>query len=217
MKKVIVFFGLFYNFLSFAQSFHIDDTSVVLIKNTSQSPAHWYIEILSDLTVDTTLRWQTTFSNIPPDWEINFDTQSTNHPIIQDGDSADFTLLSGLGFPQKLIIGAMLNNTPGNGIVYFDIYNPNAPSFKQTISYEFIVSSLGINELIEEGFIQILNDILYFENGKATSIEFFTLSGQLVAKDTYIAQFNCNQLPKEQAYIVRLIQNNMSYCFKWLR
>lgn len=217
MKPFLLIFSLLTSIFSNAQVFHVDDTSAVLIKTTNQSPAHWYIEVISDVAVDTTLRWKTTFSNIPTAWDINFDTQSTNHPIIHDGDSSDFTLLTGLDFPQKLIIGAMLNNTPGHGIVYFDIYNPLTPAVVQTISYEFIVSALGINELLNEGIIQLSNDVLYFENGKATNIAFFTLDGKLVAQDKNVELFNCKLLPKQQTYIVRLIQDNKTYSFKWIR
>jgi hypothetical protein len=217
MKPFLLIFSLLTSIFSDAQVFHVDDTSAVLIKTTNQSPAHWYIEVISDVAVDTTLRWKTTFSNIPAAWDINFDTQSTNHPIIHDGDSSDFTLLTGLDFPQKLIIGAMLNNTPGHGIVYFDIYNPLTPADVQTISFEFIVSALGINELITEGIVQLSNDVLYFENGKATSIAFFTLDGKLVAQDKNAELFNCKLLPKQQTYIVRLIQDNKTYSFKWIR
>lgn len=217
MKQFVYIFSLLIVSYSNAQVFHVDDSSAVLIKTTNQSPAHWYVEVISDVAVDTTLRWKSTFSNIPTAWNINFDTQSTNHPIIHDGDSSDFTLLTGLDFPQKLIIGAMLNNTPGHGIVYFDIYNPLTPADVQTISFEFIVSALGINELIDEGIFQLKNDVLYFEDGKATNIEFFTLDGKLVVQDKNVAFFNCKQLPKQQTYIVRLIQDNKTYSFKWMR
>lgn len=132
---------LFMSFNSEAQCFHFDQTYTVLVKTTDQSPAHWYFEIFNDALVDTTLRWKTTFdANLPPQWVINFDDQDAYHSPIQDGDSSDFALFGNPTFPQKLIIGAVLNNTPGNASVYFDIYDPADPSYMVTIQYRFVVS-----------------------------------------------------------------------------
>lgn len=131
----------------YAQVFYFNTTSTTLIKDVSQSPAHWYIEIHSNLPIDTNLRWKANFSNIPVDWVINFDTQSTFHLPVDDGDSADFTLLSGLAFPQKLIIGAEFNGVVGSGSVFFDIYDPNTPMEVVTIEYRFIATnSAGLDE-----------------------------------------------------------------------
>lgn len=131
----------------YAQVFYFNTTSTTLIKDVSQSPAHWYIEIHSNLSIDTNLRWKANFSNIPLDWVINFDTQSTFHSPVNDGDSANFTLLSGLAFPQKLIIGAEFNGVVGNGSVFFDVYDPNVPMEVVTIEYRFIATnSAGLDE-----------------------------------------------------------------------
>lgn len=127
----------------FGQIFHFNDTSAVLIKTTNQSPAHWYLEVISDLQTDTNLRWVTHFSTIPSQWVISFDDGTFSDNSIVDSDSADFLLAPTGTFPLKLIIGATLNNTPGHGIVYFDIFDPDNRSVKQTISYEFIVTEQG--------------------------------------------------------------------------
>ncbi len=128
-------------FNSQAQAFHFDQTYTVLVKTTDESPAHWYFEILNDVLLDTTLRWKTSFDSwLPPQWVITFDDQNTFYNPIEDGDSADFTLYTMPIVPQKLIIGALLNNTPGNASVYFDVYDPADPSYVVTIQYRFVVS-----------------------------------------------------------------------------
>lgn len=145
----------------YAQVFYFNTTSTTLVKDVSQSPAHWYIEIYSNLQIDTTLRWKASFSNIPIDWVINFDTQSTFHSPVYDGDSADFTLFSGLTFPQKLIIGAEFNGVVGSGSVFFDIYDPNTPLEVVTIEYRFIATnSAGLEEVGETSKIFIKDGIL---------------------------------------------------------
>ncbi len=131
-----------------SQVFHFEDTSFTLIKTTNQSPAHWYIEIFSDVNVDTTLRWKARFNHVPSEWEINFDTQTHYEDTVVHGDSADFILWPDPAFPQKLIIGAKLNGTPANCSVLFDVYSPEDPSQFQTIVFNFIVSidDAGLSE-----------------------------------------------------------------------
>ena len=126
--------------LSFGQVFHLVDSTTTLIKSTDQSPAHWYIELYTDIAVDTNLRWKASFSGIPAAWQIDLDDQTNYTVDIQDGDSSDFILISGLSFPQKLIIGATLNNTIGVGSVYFDIYDPYNPIVIHQIEFHFIVT-----------------------------------------------------------------------------
>lgn len=155
MKFICIFLLLFHGFNSNAQAFSFVDTSTVLVKTTDESPAHWYIEIFNDVLLDTTMRWKASFSpTLPAQWVITFDDQDNFYNPVNDGDSADFTLYAAPAFPQKLIIGAILNNTAGSGSVYFEIYNPADPSYVQTIEYRFIVSmgsgTWGTDELSDE-------------------------------------------------------------------
>lgn len=125
----------------FGQVFSFNNISTTLVKTVDQSPAHWYLEIFNEVGVDTTLRWKASFSNIPAAWVVNFDDEDVFYPVVEHGDSADFTLFSGLALPQKLIIGAAFNGVPGAGSIYFDIYDPNNPSEVTTIEYRYIVSA----------------------------------------------------------------------------
>lgn len=129
-----------------SQVFYFQNTETTLNKETNQSPAHWYIEIHSNLEVDTVLRWRSEFQNIPEEWDINLDCQTVNFPEVYDLDSADFILTNkneianNGSIPQKLVIGATLNDTPGKGTILFDIYDPNEPENSEQIKFNFFIS-----------------------------------------------------------------------------
>jgi len=175
---------LFLSGISYAQVFHFVNTSTTMIKNTSQTPVHWYIEIYNDLNVDDTLRWKAHFVNVPPQWDINFDTQSGYwHPVL-DGDSADFLLMDSMSFPQKLIIGNATNNTPGHGSVFFDIYDPQNPTDLVTIEYEFIITlaAAEVEEQLPENLIQIGFDQIYFYCSQSYDYSIVSINGQTLRK-----------------------------------
>ncbi len=178
-KALIFIIALFIKLNVFSQNFHFINTHTSIIKSISQSPAHWYLEIYNDVGVDTTLRWKTTFVNIPPSWNINFDTQAGYFNPIYSGDSADFNLINGGAFPQKLIIGASTNNTPGHGYVFMDIYNPNSPLNIVTIEYEFIISGVpaSIKEYDIENLFLIHTD--YIESNLVEKINYSVVSENL--------------------------------------
>lgn len=196
-----------------AQIFTVPNPSTTLIKNTNQSPAHWYIEIVSNIQVDTSLRWIAHFDHIPAAWGINFDDGTTAHPVVNDLDSADFILAPTTQFPLKLIIGAMLNNTPGNGVVSFDIFDPDNRTEMQTIFYEFIVTteSAGLeNNAVSDWYslngktAKLLNEngiiLLYDELGRQieTSKNFLDLEPY---KGVYLLEFRQG----EKSAIIRVL------------
>ncbi len=217
MKHLIFSIGLLLSFSSRAQVFHVSDTSALLVKTTSQSPAHWYIEVFSDASVDTMLRWKAThFDNIPPEWEILMDDQTVSHSNVQVGDSADFNLLANQPFATKLIIGGMLNGTPGHGICYFDIYDPYNPSVFQTISYEFIVTPTtnGIADLNDESFLEWKDGFLKVKDERDADFEVFDLSGKSVVKSKLINKFETSSLPKNQLLIIKVKLDNKQAIIK---
>lgn len=207
MKNLILSLSLFLSTASWTQVFHIPDTSALLVKTTSQSPAHWYIQVVSDIAVDTSLRWKATyFDNIPAAWQISIDDQTTFHTNVQVGDSGDFDLLANQPFATKLIIGAMLNDTPGYGICYFDVYDPNNLSVVQAISYEFIVtpSTNGIADLSDESFLEWKEGILKVKDGKEAEFEVSDLAGKIVAQNKLTNQFIVSDLPVNQVFMIRV-------------
>ncbi len=215
MKKLLLFVSLSLAHFSMGQTFHFEDTCTTLIKNTNQSPAHWYLEIFNDVGVDTTLRWKAAFENIPVEWSINFDSQSQNWPMVMDGDSADFTLLFSPDFPQKLIIGAMLNGTPGHGTVFFDIFDPDFPSYRQSICYEFIVSAVGLDELQSVPFVRFKGDVIEVINGKETTVDIYAINGQHLLHQTGNTQFILNGL-STQPVLIYLKQDDKQYVVRTL-
>ncbi len=183
-------FGLLLCFATYqasAQAFSFQDTSTTLVKTTDQSPAHWYLEIFNDVSIDTTLRWKAVFDpSMPAQWVITFDDQNNFYNPVNDGDSADFTLYANPSFPQKLIIGAILNNTAGTASVYFDIYDPADPSYVQTIEYRFIISmgsgTWGTEELSEEEkwFTQSGRSFSFSDEYNSNEVVVYDLNGSRV-------------------------------------
>lgn len=188
-----------------AQTFHFIDTSTTLVKNTDQSPAHWYLEIYNDAGVDTMLRWKAEFQNIPAQWNVQLDDQDNLTTNIQDGDSADFTLFTGLAFPQKLIIGVTFNGVPGSGSVYFDIYDPDNPTVVQRIQYRFIVSAVSLDELEGETWIQqVENKIIFDDKLVGSEVNIYSESGQLIYRGEADKEMSFDTLSYGQLFFVSI-------------
>lgn len=185
MRRILFITLLFFSSLSYGQTFHFNDTVTVLIKNVTQSPAHWYIEIYNDVAVDTTLRWKTHFQNVPAQWNINFDDQNAYYSPVNDGDSADFTCFAGLSFPQKLIIGAEFNGVPGNASIFFDIYDPANPSYVVTIEYRFIVSAVGLDEIDIDDLVKFKDGMLSFDPSlQGGNVQVLDLAGRILLSES---------------------------------
>ena len=141
MKKAffLVFLGVSLGLQ--AQVFQINDTIVYLNNPVDASPAHWYTEIYNLVSVDTTLRWKAEIRpSFPQEWQITFDDQTQFYNPVNHNDSADFTLHDSLSFPQKLIIGNILNERTGRDTVRIHVYEPGKWSEKQTIYWVFNIS-----------------------------------------------------------------------------
>nr|WP_294859315.1 hypothetical protein [uncultured Fluviicola sp.] len=216
MRRTL-FLICFVSFQTLGQTFHVADTSALIVKTTNQSPAHWYIEVFSDLSVDTSLRWKAThFDNVPVEWEIMMDDQTNSYSNVQVGDSADFELLANQPFARKLIISAMLNGTPGHGICYFDVYDPENPSFVQTISYEFIVtlSTNGLADLNEDSFLEWKDGFLVVKDNRDADFEVVDLAGRTVLKNELTNKFDCSALVGNQVLIIKVTLDNNSSIIK---
>jgi hypothetical protein len=207
MKNLIFSMSLFMSLTSWTQVFHIPDTSALLVKTTSQSPAHWYIEVVSNSSTDTVLRWKAThYDNIPVEWQISIDDQTTFHANVQVGDSGDFNLLANQPFATKLIIGAMLNGTPGHGICYFDVYDPDNLAVVQAISYEFIVtpSTNGIAGLNDDSFLEWKDGTLRVKNGREAEFEVYDLAGKIIMKNKLTNTLIISELLKDQTLLIKV-------------
>jgi hypothetical protein len=207
MKITLIILTFLLGLQSLGQVFHVSDTSALIIKNTNQSPAHWYIEVFSDIATDTSLRWKAThFDNVPPEWEILMDDQSASYSNVQVGDSADFDLPANQPFARKLIIGAVLNGTPGHGICYFDIYDPDNLSFVQTISYEFIVTDQvsGMMELNDNSFLRYEDGFLKVKDGREANFVVYDLGGKIVFENKLINKLKVSCFPINQLYFIKV-------------
>ena len=201
----------------FGQIFHFNEHSTTLVKTTDQSPAHWYIEIFTDISVDSTLRWKAFFQSIPNEWQISLDDQTNYTTNISDGDSSDFTLFSGLPYAQKLIIGATLNDQPGIGSVFFDIFDPEFPEYRDTIEFRFIISSVGLNELINAGIVTFENSIIHKTTDEPTSLQVVDLSGRKLVDIADFHSFDCSSLPPGEVLLISIQRGEKRYLMKWMR
>lgn len=215
VKSILTLISIFLFFQGFSQDFYFNNKEFTLIKTTNQSPAHWYIEIFSNSTTDQTLRWKAIFTQVPTEWTISFDDQTVYHTLVEDQDSADFTLSPNSEVTHKLIIGAKLNNTEGNGTVAFEIYNPLDLNFKDTIEFHFIVSnSLGI-PMIDDTKIYSLDDgVLKITNSKDAALTVYDEQGKIIKMIANFQVFDLKSILQNQTYFFQLKQDKAVYFFK---
>src|SRR5690606_29174079 len=139
----------------------------------------------------------------------------TNNGIVLDGDSADFTLFGAPEYPQKLIIGATLNNTPGHGYVYFDIYDPHTPEDVQTISYEFIISSVaGVDELSGNEYV-IEGNRVRMKEGGTFHYQLMDANGRII-RSGETSELTIGNAERQQLFLLRLIRENRVCTIKYL-
>lgn len=201
-----------------AQVFHFNDTTTTLTKTIDQSPAHWYLEIFNDVGVDTTLRWKADLSGVVSGWVISLDDQDNYHAEILHNDSSDFTLFSGLSFPQKLIIGNTLNETAGIGSVMFCIFDPANPAEKQNIVYEFIISasSTSVRQVSLLENVIVLHDRIHFTNDLVNSnFEIYAMDGALLETGPVTSQIQSIKPLLQGVYLLRVYNNHGAFSAKF--
>jgi hypothetical protein len=212
---LLLFLGFLTHFTTHSQVFYFNNTSTTLVKTVNQSPAHWYIEIFSNSATDVTLKWKAILSQIPSQWVINFDDQTVNHTPVNDGDEAIFTLFPTGEFPQKLIIGAMFNNTPGIGMAAFEISDPNTND-KDTIRYIFHVTD---NLSVEKSEISlpysIKNGVLTIENNLENSVLIYDESGRVIDELNNCNSYTIKDLKKNSLFYIQLYCEQKVYSIKY--
>ncbi len=210
MRKIFTVVFLVISSIAIGQNFHVANTTTTLTKTTDQSPAHWYIEVYNDVNPDSLLlRWKASFNNIPSAWQINLDNQDNYTTNIQDNDSADFYLHAGLSFPQKLIIGAVLNNTVGIGSVFFDLYEPSNLSNVVQIEYHFIVTqgTSGIIELSDNSWLSQKGSLFVFnDDAIGHQLTIYSTEGKVLFSGIIEKEMNFETM--KNAGIVYFLQEN---------
>lgn len=172
-----------------AQLFTLNTQVVEMDVTTDQTPAHWYINITSNLSVDTTLRWQARFDRIKPEWHIGFTDPTANYPVINDGDSADFVLEANPAVQQKFVISNTMNDVTGRGTVIFAVYDPSNPI--DTTSFEFrfsitqgLFSSLDEKVRKNSSFLQMGNTLQFEPDLLGAEIAIYDINGRLLMSET---------------------------------
>lgn len=214
MRKLVLLLVALCSFGVQAQSFYFNNKEFTLVKTPTQSPAHCSIEIFSNLDHPINLRWKALFTHVPTEWVINFDDQTQNHTPVHHGDSADFVLQSNPELSQKLIIGATLNNQPGNATISFVIYNPSDLNEIDTIHFHFKVGELGLQELSQKGICTIENGKLIIINNLFSQLAIYSEDGaeSIVIEDFY--SFDLLELRSNTLYFFKISQGNDHYFLK---
>ena len=203
-----------------AQCFYFEDTVTYIENTTDASPIHWYLEVYNNVNKDTTLRWKVNTITTPQNWVITFDDQNSFHSNIQVNDSSDFTLFEGLSFPQKLIIGAFVNNTPGSGVVSIDVFDPSNDSNLTNIQYYFTVTTPTTSISTISNPAKILDEIQLDENRLSWSTnlepcfyEIYSIDGKRLAEGNS-RSVNLTNFSKG-TYVLRLFieERTINYTF----
>jgi len=105
-----------------------------------------------------------------------------------------------------LIIGAFLNETTGHAICYFDIYDPQFPSYKQRISYEFVISksTTGLNELTSDSWISQKNGKLVTQTNQLVNFSMYGASGKLLLEVKNVSEFDLRQISPNQLVFLQI-------------
>ena len=118
---------------------------------------------------------------------ITFDDQNAFVNPLNDGDESDFTLYGNPTFPQKLIIGNILNNTAGIGSAYFDVWDPADTSTTETIGFHFIITegTANLDTEVQTTWYSQANNVLSFRDDlQGAEFELYDTSGKLLRKQT---------------------------------
>ena len=218
---ISIFIACFYKNNACAQIFYFENTETTLDKETNNSPLHWYIEIHTTLQEDTTLRWKSTFDNIPTEWNVNIDCQTENYFDISDGDSADFVLSKEQDlinnndtFPQKMIISVFLNDTPGKGTVLFDVFDPENPSETEQIKFHFLISlspNASISESELKDLISIKNGVLKNKSSQKVKCGVFDVQGRTLYNSNHFKESIDLSKHKGEIVFINLIDNKNNF------
>lgn len=206
MRYAVVFLLVIISLNATCQSFYFNEKQTTLSVKTNQTPAHWYIEIYSNSNQDVNLRWKTHFSLIPAAWQIDFDDQTAMHTNIKNGNSSDFVLLTQPTIPQKLIISAHLNDTPGNGTVWMEIYNPQDNNARDTIQYHFIVSKgvSGVETQLQQYSLTIEKGVVQFTDFREVDFMVYDSYGVLLLKKQKSNNLLLDEIPSNKTVFIQI-------------
>jgi len=120
------------------QNFTISDTVVEISNVTNNGPAHWYTEISNTTNAPLTIIWEATQTQGPGNWEFSLappDGQLYNIAVV---DSSSFSLSANSPYPEKVLLSAAPNGSPGYGKAVIVFYQEQYPN--QSVSVTFYVT-----------------------------------------------------------------------------
>jgi predicted SnoaL-like aldol condensation-catalyzing enzyme len=193
---------------SHAQSFHVSDTLITMIKQTDNGIVHYYSELFNDTDSILQMRWvRHTADGYPANWITYLqDPQTYYNPLMQT-DSADFYLDTIQDSWDKLIYQVNHQGNTGRGTTMFTVFpiHNRADSVHVTFTVKIIPASSGTS------LLEIIN-----EKGNQTfkSILIFDINGQLIAEHSNIKLSVLTQLVKKGLVFVRATDSdNQVYKF----
>jgi len=138
MIRTFLFLFLFTINLSigYAQTFHVSDTVVNIIKQSDNGIVHYYSEIFNDTTVLLNMRWiRHTGANYPSNWITYFQDPQTFYNPLMNTDSADFNLDTVIDNMDKLIYQVNHQGNIGRGTTTFTVFPVNRRSDSVRVTF----------------------------------------------------------------------------------
>jgi hypothetical protein len=169
---------------SYSQSFSVNATTVEMIRPSSFFVMYDPIEIRNLTDEELHLRWKRISNghgqNLPPEeWDIAVQDPSDYYNPANALDSADFTLLTGENGISFFILQLFPNDTPGEHLYRYQIYDPENPEDIVSLSFDFTVNAVTSISNENQGAIELLgNPVTSPFNIRNNSEHFF--NGQIV-------------------------------------
>lgn len=166
-----------------AQSFSMIDSLLVLTKTTNFGSVHGYLEVLNNRADTLPMRWVAHKpAACPSQWQFNFDEQNQNYPDVENGDSADFELYTGLSFPQKMIIGLTHNGVADTQAISFTLFRRDSTADSARITYLFRIAQGQVDTNDTASAVpQVTSSPLYLVRNGCVVSAVDNLSAQLVS------------------------------------
>lgn len=127
--------------VGYAQTFHVSDTVVNIVKQADNGIVHYYSEIFNDTTVLLNMRWiRHTGPNYPANWITYFQDPQTFYNPLMITDSADFSLDIVIDNMDKLIYQVNHQGNIGRGTTTFTVFpvNHRSDSVRVTFNVKII-------------------------------------------------------------------------------
>lgn len=146
---------------SYSQSFSVNTTTVEMVRPSSFFVMYDPIEIRNLTDEVLNLRWKRLSSGhgqtqAPAQWDIAVQDPSNYYNPANNLDSADFTLLTGENGVSFFILQLFPNDSPGEHLYRYQIYDPNNLEDIVNLSIDFTVNAVTSIRNEKQGAIDLL-------------------------------------------------------------